>query len=356
VCLEYVERFGARSQAVIQYKNNVFVLSPNDTDRLIELLLDRRAGLGRRLIALATRALARGSRNPPRRGMTYLNVGHTGLDRAGLVRWVAHNRVKAVYLIHDLIPITHPQFCRPGEAAKHKLRITNALVSAAGLICNSQATRNALGDFVQASGLSMPPSIVAWISGPPLPEQVVRTVLERPYFVTLGTIEGRKNHILLLEIWRSLTASMADAAPLLVIIGQRGWEADAAISILDQPGDLDRHVSELASCTDQELAGWLGGARALLMPSFVEGFGLPVVEALQLQVPVIASDLPVYHEIVGDIPTYLDPDDARGWKQTIRDFIIDGRERSRQLGAMRYYQAPDWQGHFEAVDDWLQRL
>jgi hypothetical protein len=82
--------------------------------------------------------------------------------------------------------------------------------------------------------------------------------LDRPYFVALGTIEGRKNHLLLLKIWDSLATSMGNDAPILVIIGQRGWEAQAAIAILEQPGRLRGHVYELRHCTDHELESGQG--------------------------------------------------------------------------------------------------
>lgn len=356
VCLEYVEHFGSRSQAVVQFNGEIVVLSPADSDRLFTLIRNGAAGWRWALIAIAPGAWARSSRRPPRQGMTYLNVGHTGLDQNRMLEWIAQNGVRAVYLIHDLIPITHPQYCRPGEPAKHKLRMRHALSSAAGLVCNSEATRDALAEFASELDLSMPPDIVAWISGPRLPEGVVPRTLERPYFVTLGTIEARKNHILLLEIWRSLAATMGNEAPILVIIGQRGWEAETTIAMLDQGQELEGHVRELGRCDDEELAGWLNGARALLMPSFVEGFGLPIIEALQLGTPVIASDLPVYREIVGDIPTYLDPLDGSGWDRAIRNFTGNDRERTRQLRAATRYRAPNWQSHFARVEDWLGRL
>ena len=104
---------------------------------------------------------------------------------------------------------------------------------------------------------------------------------------------------------------VGDQAPDLIIIGQRGWEASEAIAMLDEPGPLQGHVHELGRCTDKEMGDLLTGARAMLMPSFVEGFGLPIVEALQLGVPVIASDLPVFRELAGGILTYLDPGDRQ---------------------------------------------
>jgi glycosyltransferase involved in cell wall biosynthesis len=273
-----------------------------------------------------------------------------------LNRWVRDNRLKAVFLIHDLIPLTHPEFCRPGEEAKHRRRMEHVLASASGLIGNSQATIDSLGSFAERNGLSMPPSIVAWIAGHSARSEVAPRFFERPHFVIVGTIEGRKNHRLLLQIWQRLTASYGANAPLLVIVGQRGWEASTAIAMLDRASDLKSHVIELGSCGDEELASIIAGARALLMPSIVEGFGLPVAEALQLGTPVIASDLQVFREFAGDIPTYVDPLDGLAWLNWIVAFAGESAERARQKRALAGYCAPDWPSHFKVVEPWLATI
>ena len=89
------------------------------------------------------------------------------------------------------------------------------------------------------------------------------------------------------------------------------------------------------------------------MPSFAEGFGLPVVEAMQLRTPVICSDLPAFREIAGDIPVYLDPLDGPGWQRAVMDFMEDTPDRMRQVRQLRGYRGPDWPSHFATVDPWL---
>jgi glycosyltransferase involved in cell wall biosynthesis len=353
VCLEYVAHFRGRSQALIQFGKWTFVLAARESDRLFAVLLKKGGRNRASIAAVILMALLKASRRAPEPGMIALNVGHTGLHNRALLAWMNGNEVRPIYLIHDLIPVTHPQFCRTGEMAKHTTRMENALISGAGIIANSQATLADLASFASDRGVHMPPSVVAWIAGYRLRSGISPQPPESPYFVTVGTIEARKNHLLLLEVWRGLVRAMGEKAPLLIVIGQRGWEAEEAIASLDRPAELQGHVREIGSCGDEELAAWIAGARALLMPSFVEGFGLPVIEALEIGTPVIASDLPVYREIVGDIPTYLDPSDVAAWHRVVQAFISDNLERQRQLARIPSYRAPTWDDHFAKVEKWL---
>lgn len=356
VCLEYLAHFGPCSQAVVQYNGRTRLLGPRDSERLFSILQRPPRHVRMALAAVLPIAWARSSRRPPRRDMKYLNVGHTGLHDPALAQWIAANGVRAVYLIHDLIPITHPQFCRAGEGEKHRLRMENVLRSAAGIIANSNATLEELKLFAADRSLPMPPACAIWISGQRQVPAVQPRRFDRPHFVTVGTIEGRKNHLLLLRIWRRLAAEMGAEGPKLFIIGQRGWQAEEAFALLDRDEALKGQVLELGDCADGELAALMAGARALLMPSFAEGFGLPVVEALEVGTPVIASDLPVYREIVGDIPTYAHAADEKAWERAIRDFVHDSPERERQRRAIATYSAPDWTSHFAGAEDWLAKL
>ena len=175
--------------------------------------------------------------------------------------------------------------------------------------------------------------------------------------MTIGTIEARKNHLLLLEIWSQLIDSLGAATPRLTIIGQRGWEAQRVFNLLDGSDKLRSHVIELSGCSDQELTRHLAPACALLFPSRAEGYGLPLMEAFGLGVPVIASDLPVFRELAGDVPLYLDPLDAKGWEQAILDFARpNSPARSKQIQNIKSVRLPDWNGHFAAVERWFGLL
>lgn len=356
VCLAYLVHFQSRARAVVQFRRFRRILDRKASNRLFELLLGGSDHFRSELVATLAAAAVRTENSCP--GQIYLNVGHTGLNVPDMGSWLSGQRLIPIFLIHDLIPITHPIYCREGEADRHQLRVEAAIRASVGIIVNSASTAQELEQFAIDRGFAMPPCLIAWLG---TDTKAIRAnggpdARDRPYFVMIGTIEARKNHLLILEAWRDIVARLGDQAPELIVIGQRGWEAADAIAILDDPGLLRDHVHELAGCDDERMAELLAGAQAMLMPSFVEGYGLPVVEALQQGVPVIASDLPVFREIAGDIPTYLDPTDRSAWEKAVLDHLGEGVERTRQLRAIGNFHAPQWTDHFKLVDKFLAKV
>jgi glycosyltransferase involved in cell wall biosynthesis len=314
------------------------------TARLIQgrLLL----GLGRReFLALLRQSVPR----------LLLHVAHSALERPGALQRLRATGVAFVPLIHDLIPATHPEYARPGEAERHLRRIATTAELADGVIVNSAATAEALAPHL-ARRADPPPVLVAPL-GTDQPQVPAPPVPLEPYFVVLGTIEPRKNHLLLLNLWRQFAARMGAAAPRLLIVGRRGWENENIVDMLDRCAALRPIVQELGPLPDRRVAALLKGARALLFPSFVEGYGLPLVEALSLGTPVICSDLPALREVGGDVPDYLDPLDGAAWRALILDYAKPGSPARRaQLQRLARWRAPCWQEHFARVEAFLHRL
>lgn len=354
VCIAYLRHFGPRSQAVVQHDRFRRILGRQASQDLFALLEGPPSRFRSRLLPGILRHL--GGLNGSGQKRLYLNVGHTGLNSDGFRNWVVQSNVRPVFLVHDLIPITHPQFCRLGEDERHRERMRTVLQTASGIIGNSHATLDELASFAATENLPTPPSLSAWLGIDPQPPAIsVRR--DRSTFITVGTIEGRKNHQLLLDVWSRLIDRLGNAAPRLLIIGQRGWEAERVFDQLDHSDKLQGHLIELNQCSDQELANHFASARALLFPSLAEGYGLPLIEALAAHLPVIASDLPVFRELCGDIPTYLDPLDRSAWEAAILDFGAgESPQRSSQLERMKHFDPPSWPAHFNSVEAWLQTL
>lgn len=288
-----------------------------------------------------------------------MHTSHNGMEFERYYSGMAARGVRTVFMVHDLIPITHAEYCRPGVDGIHRKRIRTALKHADGLITNSQSTLDSLTIEGQRAGLTLPPSIVALLaSGIDTRGTHATPALEQtPYFVMLSTIEPRKNHWFILHVWRRLVEQLGAAAPKLVIIGRRGWECENVADMLERCTALRDTVIELPSCSDEDLHAWLQHARALLFPSFAEGYGMPLVEALALGVPVLASNLDVFSEISGDIPDYIDPLDGPGWIKHIVAYSQPfSPQRQAQLERITQFREPSWTDHFERVDCLLDRL
>ena len=274
---------------------------------------------------------------------SYYNVGHSNLTARGLARIRAAG-LDVVVLIHDTIPLDHPEFSRPDTVVRFRRKLAAAGVYATQVIHLTEATR-VTTELQMARLGQVPPGIVAPL-GVEVPRPDAAALpsdldLSKPYFVALGTIDPRKNHQLLLDVW----AQMADPVPKLYILGGRGWATAALLSRLDAlpPGGP---VQEVAGLSDAGVAALLVGAAALLAPSRAEGFGLPPVEAATLGVPVIASDLPVTREILGNKAVYLPPDDIYSWLETIV------RQLEPPASGQTSYSPPirlTWADHFNTV-------
>jgi glycosyltransferase involved in cell wall biosynthesis len=356
VCAAYRAHFAPHAQAVIQLRGRVWVLSRSHSERLFALLDGPRLALRSNLAALAALWRAGGESAAGTADALYLNVSHTDYDLDRHLGWVQRSGVRPVYLLHDLIPIEHPHWTTPHKTRRHAGRVRSALAAASGIIANSHATAHAIHAYARDHGFVAPPILGAPLGMPELPPAPRSFGTPRPTFVCIGTIERRKNHMLLLDVWQRLIARHGVTAPRLLLIGRWGVGSEEVRRRYRADPQLHRFITILSDCPDAEIARHLRGACALLAPSRAEGFGLPLVEALGLGVPVIASDLAPFREVGGGVPTFLDPARPEAWLAAIREFAANGPERRRQMTALKAYRAPGWADHFALVDSWLAAL
>jgi glycosyltransferase involved in cell wall biosynthesis len=285
----------------------------------------------------------------------YLQASPNNLvNRDRVQKILVREQAKFVCLIHDLIPVQFPEYARPGGAADHVLRIQTVTALADAIITNSEATGKALRPFIDGSGRR--PILAAAPLGTEPPTSFVDKPPERPYFVCIGTIEPRKNHLLLLHLWRKMSEKAGSGnIPRLVIIGRRGWENEQVIDMLERCVALKGCVEEYNGLHDLEVQRLLYFSKGLLLPSFAEGYGMPVSEAIALGVPVICSDLPALREAGGHEPIFLDPLDGSGWERAIETLA------ARPWQALRTVQSgatvpADWSKHIATVLDVVQKL
>ncbi|NOR61387.1 MAG: glycosyltransferase [Rhodobacteraceae bacterium] len=273
-------------------------------------------------------------------GFTYLNVGHSNRKPALWQAIKAGGAGKILAMVHDVIPLDYPEFTRPDTAARFESELKATAAACDALIYNSKDTANRTEKYLQKWRLS-PAPLPILLGTDPLPAPKPAPLARPAEFVILGTIEPRKNHQILLDIWPEIKAH-------LHIIGQRGWQNEQVFRTLDSSPLMGKTVFEHAKLSDKALAHRLASARALLFPSFAEGFGYPLIEALQMGIPVICADLPCFREIAGDLPNYLPSDDLEAWSVAILAATATPREK-----LPKNVSFPTWDQHFAKLNMFL---
>ena len=283
-------------------------------------------------------------------GLAYVNVGHTNLNPQTMRAMMEMPDHSKVVMIHDTIPIDHPEFQTEASRAKFVERLTTVINFANHIVVPSDEVRENVERRMVGTGHRVPVTVA------PLGVDIGSTPLDyersdRPYFVVLGTIEPRKNHKLLLEIWERMNRKMDEhRVPELRIIGARGWGNKEVFDILDNSPMMGRTVFELGPLSDREMKRHVAGATALLFPSLVEGFGLPPFEAATFGVPSVCAPLRPIEIHLGDMAIYADTNDMYQWFQAIRELASEDKaEQTKRISALRSFQLPTWEKHFDRV-------
>jgi glycosyltransferase involved in cell wall biosynthesis len=288
----------------------------------------------------------------------YVNVGQVGLAIPRIVSWLRHRPdVKSVFMLHDVIPLERPELVSSKDQRRHRRIVDRTARYASGLIASTETARDAVLKALSLRGRSTIPVEAVPLPVAPVflekdgPDQELR---EQDYFVVCGTIEPRKNHHLLLNVWSELVRQRGEHAPKLVIVGSPGWSAWSVLGALERCRTLHDRVILARGLSSPALRQLIAHAKALLMPSFAEGFGLPIIEALAVGTPVIASDLPAHREVAGDLAVYRDPTDRQGWLADVCMFADGSTTTSELRRRVAEYRPTTWDEYFIRIERFLK--
>jgi glycosyltransferase involved in cell wall biosynthesis len=225
-----------------------------------------------------------------------------------------------VVTVHDLTFLRLPELFPPYKRAYLTTLCRMSVMRAKQIVAVSQQTADDLAAAwgVAEMGLLVAPNGVdrRFVPGTSAQAEAFRRARGLPtrYWLSLGTLEPRKNLTLLLEAfarWRQ-AAPFAEPQPHLVLAGGKGWYYETIFAQVEALG-LTQCVHFPGFVPDDELPQWYGGAELFLYPSRYEGFGLPVVEAMACGTPVICSNAPGVREVAGDAALQLPPDEVEAW-------------------------------------------
>ena len=232
--------------------------------------------------------------------------------------------------LYDLIPLNHPAAVERANGEAFAPWFEHVLLNCDAIACISHAVADEFVDWLRAHDRTPPTQMrLGWF---PLgadfraptslaPSQQAQALVadQTPFFLSVGTIEPRKAYPVALAAFEKLWAEGCDAR--YVIVGRPGWKTGVLQKNIRRHAEYGRRLFWFADAGDADLRLLYGHAQALVFPSFVEGFGMPLVEAAHYGVATIASDIPVFREIGGDNVRYfslLDSDDlARAVRETL---------------------------------------
>lgn len=248
----------------------------------------------------------------------YVNISHCGLDNLSIFNY-AHNELnaKSLIYIHDLIPITHPEFTLEGDREKHIKRIKNALTYGSALITNSETTKLAITKFSDEINKKLDIYVIEI----GLEEIFVNNAdtwnscNTENYFITVGTIEPRKNYQFLIEVWKEILEKNSELE--LYIVGKFGWNHNLVKCYLNNNPKIKEKVHHLTNVKDIELVELYKKSKGFLYPTLVEGWGIPLKEALTIGLPCIVSDIDVLRECARNNSIFLSPINGQDWVQKI---------------------------------------
>ncbi len=229
--------------------------------------------------------------------------------------------------IHDLSVLLHPQWHPADRVRFYEEHFEAGLRRCRHLFAVSEFTRreitrelNISPDRITCTHLGIRSDLYP-LPADELAAGVRRLGLPSQYLLFVGTLEPRKNPLMLMRAYCDLPATLRERCPL-VLAGGWGWNA-AEFSAYYRSEAKDRGVIHLGYVADNDLATIYGAARALVFPSFYEGFGLPPLEMMACGGAVIASTAGAVAEVVGRRAHLISPDDLAGWRDAMAKIIAD---------------------------------
>jgi glycosyltransferase involved in cell wall biosynthesis len=314
----------------IHRKNRMMTISTAHLSMLTDALSGAAASQNR--VRLLVSKIVLGARSMPLAPSdTYVIFGAFWISRYYLraLSGLKQSGITVGAFIHDLIPLTHPQFIRPAKLKGMQAFYLRTLALIDFACSNSRYVAGEVAKLLDerlqrsipiaaaplahdADGLS-----AATVHAEPLPR------IPADYALCVGSLDGRKNHLLLVSVWSALNSKYEGQIPALVFAGKWWRNSDALRQMLEQTNHVDGKIILLEDVSDTRLAQLYENCLLTLFPSFTEGWGLPVGESLSFGKPCIASNTSSIPEVGGDLVRYIDPYDREAATVVIEQALMD---------------------------------
>lgn len=250
-------------------------------------------------------------------------------DNNGLLESMAGD-TSVCFIVYDLIPILQPMCVFDKHQKQFTEWINKVIKSASKCVCISRTVADDLMAYYEKIkperthpleihymhlGFDMPKV------GGTVRKEIANFVNCGTTFLIVGTVEIRKNHYLLLKSLKRVCQAYSDKKIQLLILGRDGWKNDKFKEMYANDELIKERVLWIKDAGDYEVQWAYQNCSALVYPTMAEGFGLPLVEAAHFRLPIMCSDMPIFHEIVGDNVDYFKLNDEESLTKTMLRWI-----------------------------------
>jgi glycosyltransferase involved in cell wall biosynthesis len=254
-------------------------------------------------------------------------------------------RVRIHHLLYDLIPVRSPHFAGTIPARNYATALVLLSNQSDGLLAVSERSRCDMQQYCAEHGLRTPPIEVIRLGDELFvdtgDEVSVAGLAPQSFLLAVGTLEVRKNQLLLYYCYKE-ALRRGIALPTLVLVGRTTWSGALVERLfLDDP-ELSSRVLLLSSCSDGELAWLLRNCLLAVYPSFDEGFGLPIVEALRYGRACFAADTSGLPEVAAGLVEVFSPYDPLGCLRLIERYLEPSVRSAQEARIRAEYRAVSW--------------
>lgn len=291
------------------------------------------------------------------------SVWNSRLRRSDICPIMKANGVKLAVFVHDIIPVTHPQFAHSNTMYFFMNYIGAYLQYADIIITSTQSTLDEINKLSDELQLERKPGVVTSLGADfkvekkqtqsEVSSEVREIVKNRKYILIVGTIEPRKNHKVVLDAFEK---RLFKKGLSLVFAGRIGWniqEFEARIKKHPMKGKQFFHVF---NASDEDINYLYQNAYMMAFPTYTEGFGLPLIEALERKTPVIACNCPVLKEIGKDFCDYFNPDDSHAFARRVEKYLDDADAYKKLTKRIEKFKPDTWDEVTVKMVDALQTL
>lgn len=260
-----------------------------------------------------------------------LNSNVIAAAQAGLFQDWKARKTKIHFVIYDILPILYPDWWHKGVSESHEEWLQTVIESSDQLLCISQTVSNDVKNYINEHQYNH--SSIGWFhlgadidssmpsTGMPNNAHIILNKLKlQPSFLMVGTIEPRKGHQQTLAAFEKLWNE--DLNVNLIIVGKEGWLVDELVTKIRNHREFNRRFFWLEAISDEYLEKIYATSTCLIIASEGEGFGLPLIEAAQHKLPIIARNIPVFHEVAGKFAYYFEnSNDPSVLAKTVKNWL-----------------------------------